>query len=364
MALPMTEDVLRLRFSDPIEAGFVAGFLRSRYGRPQLRGSSYGSVVVHIEPEHFNTIYFPRFGDAIVSKVGSKMKRAVECRDDANRLLGIARDQLMSALGKEALPTKPVLAGQRIMASHLELRLDASYHNARARGALSTIGSIKANSVMRISNALISVTKFRTRTYVDHGGIPMLSSKQVFQVDPVDIKRLAKGAHTKDLPEIALKENMVLVTRSGSVGKIGIVPRYMEAWTASEHVMRIVAADSVNPGYLYAWLASEYGQALLMRHAYGSVIIQLDRDQLGSVPVPRLSKSTENEIGDLVLKANKLRDEAWNLEREAITEIEETIEGKRQPKRDTIKIQGSMEDALSHALGKGPPPGKGKKPKG
>jgi hypothetical protein len=43
------------------------------------------------------------------------------------------------------------------------------------------------------------------------------------QIDPVDVKRLAKGAHTKDLPEIALKKNMVTISRSGTIGRVQII---------------------------------------------------------------------------------------------------------------------------------------------
>ena len=49
---------------------------------------------------------------------------------------------------------------------------------------------------------------------------------------------------------------------------------------------RILAAETMNPGYLYAWLASEYGTALIKRNSYGSVILEIDKEMLGSLPVP------------------------------------------------------------------------------
>jgi type I restriction enzyme, S subunit len=69
-----------------------------------------------------------------------------------------------------------------------------------------------------------AVTRFRKRAYVQQGGIPLLSTKELFQIDPVDQKALAKGAHTKDLPEIALRKHMVLVTCSGTIGRVQIMP--------------------------------------------------------------------------------------------------------------------------------------------
>ncbi len=43
---------------------------------------------------------------------------------------------------------------------------------------------------------------------------------------------------------------------------------------------------------------------------------------LASIPIPLTAPSIRNEIGDLVLKANTLRDEAWQKEPEAIRQIE------------------------------------------
>jgi type I restriction enzyme S subunit len=179
----------------------------------------------------------------------------------------------------------------------------------------------------RVMAEIRPITKFRKRVYVQHGGIPLLGGKQLFQVDPIDVKGLAKGAHTKDLPEIALQEQMVLVTRSGTVGRVQIVPAYMKGWTASEHATRFIAAADMNPGYVYAWLASDYGTKLTTRHAYGSVILEVDKQMFASVPIPLADAATRKEIGDLVLKANDCRDTAWQHEREAIAQIEAIVAG-------------------------------------
>ena len=81
----------------------------------------------------------------------------------------------------------------------------------------------------------------------------------------------------------------------------------------------------MNPGYLYAWLASDYGTRLVKRHSYGSVILEVDKDMFGSVPIPLADEATRNEIGGLVLKANDYRNTAWGKEREAIIKFETVI---------------------------------------
>ena len=48
---------------------------------------------------------------------------------------------------------------------------------------------------------------------------------------------------------------------------------------------------------------------------------------IGSVPIPLPPREVRDNIGDLVLSANELRDQAWRTERDAIKELESLIEG-------------------------------------
>lgn len=261
------------------------------------------------------------------------MCEAGQCRDEANRLLDEADKLLHERLNLPYLDTlTPKSKGyvtSTVKASELAGRLEGSFHDPTALQAQQQLKELPVEITTvgdeRVTREVRAITKFRKRTYVNKGGIPLLSSKQLFQVDPVDVKGLAKGAHTKDLPEIQLEENMLCVTRSGTIGRVQIVPAYMAKWTASEDATRLLAASDMNPGYLYAWLVSDYGQCLLMRYTYGSVIVHIDLEMLSSVPIALPAASSINEIGDLVLKANQLRDEAWRKEQDAISQIENLI---------------------------------------
>jgi type I restriction enzyme S subunit len=335
----VSEDVIRLISDDPDTAGYVTAFLRSRYGRLQMVQATYGSVVQHIEPEHLTRVLIPDLPPIQRIEIGRAVRRACDLRDEANHLLDEADRLLHERLH---LPPLASLSTRRagpvsatVRASQLAYRFEASFHDPAAMAAERLIQSLGLEVVTlvdkHVTEEIRPITKFRKRVYVPRGGIPLLSSKQLFQIDPIDVKKLAKGAHTKDLKEIALKENMIVVTRSGTIGKVGIIPRYMNGWAGSEHATRVIATDKMNPGYLFAWLASDYGVALIKRHSYGSVILEIDKDMLGSVPVPLPENPIINEIGDLALKANGLRDEAWRMERRAIDQFEELINAANHP---------------------------------
>lgn len=332
----ISEDVIRLSADNQDVAGFIAAFLRSRYGRPQLTQATYGSVIVHIELKHLNRVQIPDLPPIRQIEIGRLMCQAGELRDEANHLLyeadRLLHEQLNLPYLKDIAPRGSASFTTTIKASQLMGRLEGSFHNPEAIAAEKQLAKLPIEITkvgdQRVTKEVRAITKFRERTYVEKGGIPMLSSKQIFQIDSIDVKRLAKGAHTKDLPEIQLEENMIAVTRSGTIGKVQIIPKYMAAWTASEHATRFIASDDISAGYLYAWLASDYGYCLITRCSYGSVILEVDKEMFSSVLIPLPELPIRNEIGDLVLKANQLRDEAWRNEQEAIAKLESLITNK------------------------------------
>nr|VFJ94564.1 MAG: type I restriction enzyme, S subunit [Candidatus Kentron sp. H]VFJ95558.1 MAG: type I restriction enzyme, S subunit [Candidatus Kentron sp. H]VFK01782.1 MAG: type I restriction enzyme, S subunit [Candidatus Kentron sp. H] len=329
----LSEDVIRLTAQDPNTAGYVAAFLRGRYGRLQLIQATYGSVVQHIEPEHLRKVLIPDLPPLRRSHIGSKMVRAGQLRDRANELLDAADALLYESLQLpplESLVEKPKgHVSTRVRASQLSWRFEASYHDPLARRAEEFLRGLPLEVTTlgdpRVTREIRPITRFRKRVYVREGGIPMLTGKQLFQIDPIEVKGLAKGAHTDDMPEIALTENMLIVTCGGTIGKVQIIPAYMKGWASTQDSIRVLAAETMNPGYLYAWLASAYGKTFTKRHAYGSVILKIDKAMLAAVPVPLPNGAAQHAIGDKVLQANQLRSEAWDLEREAIGEVEGVV---------------------------------------
>jgi type I restriction enzyme S subunit len=331
--LALSQDAIRVRFGEPNTAGFVAAFLRSEHGRLLLRMGSYGSVITHIEPQHLAQVLIPWPHPIQVSDIGRLFVEAAECRDEANTLLDQADELLRSHLKLPSLDQLkrqiPKSSKTIIKASTLVGRLEASFHDPLVdaiQHALRDSGyEITTLGDSNLVNEIRPITKFRKRIYVEEGGIPLLSSKQLFQIDPIDVKKLAKGAHTKDLKEIALEPNMLAVTCSGTIGRVQIIPSYMQGWTANQHATRILASSDEDAGFLYTWLASEAGNKLIQRYSYGSVILEIDKDMLAAVAVPVLPESQRSEIGKLVLQANALRDEAWKKEQDAITRIDRLI---------------------------------------
>jgi type I restriction enzyme S subunit len=119
---------------------------------------------------------------------------------------------------------------------------------------------------------------------------------------------------------------MILISRSGTIGKVAFVPRHWENWVANEHVIRILPRSSEIAGYLYVFLFSDYGCRLIQRFTYGAAVPEIDDHQVSQVPVPLLKDSSvQAKINSLALEANAKRTEAYHAEQKAIRITNEEV---------------------------------------
>jgi len=86
----VSQHVIRITAPDRYTAGYVTAFLRSRWGRPQLTGLVYGSVVQHIEPVHLQQVVIPDLPHVRRNAIGRAFVDAALKRDEANDKLEAA----------------------------------------------------------------------------------------------------------------------------------------------------------------------------------------------------------------------------------------------------------------------------------
>lgn len=327
----MSDDVIRVSFKNNFDAGYIYAWLKSSLGQKILLTNSYGAVIEHIEPEHLEKIPVPDAPDDLKQKIHELIMRSYELRDESNALIDEAEQILIDEL---KLPPIEDFQSQKIFTvklSDLRGRLDASFH-APIVGRI--IDHLKANAAEvttvadnRISRAVILPGRFK-RVYVDEGhGRIFIGGKQIGELDPSNKKYLSTVHHADRISEeLELRENMTLITCSGTIGKIALVPKHWENWAASQHVIRIIPANDDIAGYLNIFLASDFGQELIKRNTYGAVVDEIDDKQVREVPVPLLkNNSAQVEINSLALAANEKRFAAYNLEQAALKLFEEFL---------------------------------------
>jgi type I restriction enzyme S subunit len=148
-------------------------------------------------------------------------------------------------------------------------------------------------------------------------GIPFLSSTDILQADLSSLPLISKQVITEN-PQLTICKDWILITRSGSIGRMAYARTDMDGMACSEHVLRVVPdPDRILPGYLYAFLSSKFGVPLVVGGTYGAIIQHIEPHHITNLPVPRLSEEIEARTHRLVREAAELRTQAARTVEEA-----------------------------------------------
>lgn len=319
--------------------GYVYAYLKTKTGQALIRSNIYGSVIQQIEPEHLTSIPIPDAPNEVKSKIDSLVSKSYALRDESNALIEKATQLLIDELQLPAIEDFDIEYFKKdapvktfnVKLSDLEYRLDASYHvpivDAIAKHLTKHAEEVTTIADKRISKSVILPGRFK-RVYVEEGqGRVFIGGKQLFELDPSNKKYLSLSQHADRIEkQLELHENMTLITCSGTIGKVALVGKQWENWTANQHIIRIIPADDSIAGYLNIFLASDYGYYLITRYIYGAVIDEIDDTQVSKVPIPLMKNhDVQVQINALALEANEKRYEAYELEQRALEIMDKEI---------------------------------------
>ena len=176
-------------------------------------------------------------------------------------------------------------------------RLDAGYYNAETMQAhLAMAESGWTMKPLREVTERIFIPPRFKRVYVDEAyGVPFLQGTHIVHFRPQDLKYLSRTAH-KNLQRWIISAGWVLVTCSGTIGRIAVASRDWDGWAASQHILRVVPKTdgSCPAGYIYAWLSSPLGQAQF-NGIYGAVVDEVTAEHVENIliPLPETKKQRE-----------------------------------------------------------------------
>lgn len=318
--------------------GYLYAYLNTWIGQAFLAKDQYGATVKHIEPHHVANIPIPHILD-LEEKINKKILEAHKLREESQELLLKAEEMIYSELGLPKIDEDDVeyFGGElgklvkafEVKASELDYRLDASYHVPILRKIKEYLSTCKYQSTKlgKVIERIFIPTRFK-RPYVKDPteGVPFLQGAHIPMIKPMDVKYIWKGM--KNIETILLKKHWVLMTRSGTVGRVGFVTDFLDGWAASEHILRIIVKSEVNPGYVVAFLNSPYGEYQIKGKVYGAVVDEIaeqDASLIEDIDIILPDKDTQDKIGSLVVEAYNKKDRANQIEEETVRELEETL---------------------------------------
>jgi len=316
-----------------IPPGYLYAYLSSRYGVPLVVSGTYGAIIQHIEPEHIADLPVPRFDARTEAAIAEKIDAAAHARSLAVKLLQEACNRLHLTLGLRAPTPISAFAKPDVTAVSCDTfkdRGDGYYYSARnaeSRIAFDAAGENRALGDV----AEVFIPGIFKRLYASDPqfGSPYITGGDVFELAPTSDKYLMKRVAAEY--GLLLRKGMIVVQEAGQLGGlIGhsvMVGNYLDGFSCSNNMIRIVPKDDIDGGYLFTLLSSEHGVRLLSREAAGSSIPHTDEQRVKRIQVPWPSREDRGEISAPAIRARELRDHACILEREARDMLEARIQG-------------------------------------
>jgi len=167
--------------------------------------------------------------------------------------------------------------------------------------------------------------------YVDEG-IPLLRIMNLKpnKFDLRDIVKLPESMK-KDLGNAFVKEGDLLISRSGTVGIVSVVPKEADGFAFGSFMIKFCLNDKVNKNYISAWLNTKLQKLLTEREKIGAIqgnitIGTIENLKIALPPLPNQNKIAD-EVKARMQKAEQLQKEAKEELEKAKAEVEKIILG-------------------------------------
>jgi len=198
-------------------------------------------------------------------------------------------------------------------------RLEASVFGVEVKQALEAIKNSKFSSIPLIGeNGFVKNAHYGDRlkrNYVPKSvtnAKGFLGSAEMLDILPRPVKYMIDD---DTVQKLRVSEGMILISRSGTIGNVTYVSKTLENFLVSEHAIRLECSEY--PGYVYAYLKSDVGRKLILSKNFGSVVQEIEPDDIATIPVPNACKAIKERIHQLVIESYELRDKSNSLMIEA-----------------------------------------------
>ena len=192
------------------------------------------------------------------------------------------------------------------------LRLDAAHFGPELDGCLKRMiaSGLDLKPLHKLAELALPNRFERVWASDAKHGVPYLNATDLLSLFAIGLpskERYLSHQSNANVDDLIVRQNWLLMTCSGTLGRVFHVPKRLDGWAATHDLIRI----KPNPGmvgYLFAWLMTQAAQTQILSHTHGGQIDHVTDEQVGSMLVPILPRAKARALDKAVLRALKTRD--------------------------------------------------------
>lgn len=191
-------------------------------------------------------------------------------------------------------------------------RLEASVFDVEAKQARELV--LKGKSPVAFLGGDNGLTSSYTgarfkRIWLKKSHLPINQPSSIVDTKPTPDGYISRLTQV-DVNKLRVKKGQILMTCSGTIGKVSLVSNTLDNCIFSHDLLRINCNNDTDIGYIYTYLKSRVGNKILLTNSYGAVITHIEPEHLASVPIPNAPEAIKKKIHDLIIRSYELRDES------------------------------------------------------
>lgn len=329
-------DNLVCKCNDKINPFFLKTYLSLNIGRKILNLYQTGATNYHITPENLKKIKIPlpplSIQDQIVDIMRSAYAQKKQMEAEAQKLLDSIDSYVLEELGIKLPAVEDKMCFVVDSEEVQNNRMDAYYYQPKFEEVEKALEEGK----YRIEKLKEFITKIHygisiKNVYVDEG-IPLLRilNLKPNKIDLRDVVNLEESKR-KEIGNGFVYEGDLLISRSGSVGIVAVVPKEADGFAFGSFMIKFCVNDEVNKEYVSIWLNNKISKLLTEREKIGAIQGNITISTIENYLVPLPPLEIQNKIADEVKSrisdAERLKAEAGKIIEEAKKKVEKMILG-------------------------------------
>ncbi len=300
---------------------FLLSFIRTKYGQNQIQKFKRGAAQTGFLLEDFDQILLPVLG----LRLQNEIKKAIDMAHSAVVCAANKYHQaeliLLSAIKYSTSEKKAVISSVKTLKKSFVLtgRLDAEYYQPKYENIAEGLNT--SETVLSLCNIYddtfipIADTEYR---YIELANVGHYG-------DVSGVERVAG----KDLPSRARRKvatgEVIISSVEGSLQSCALIDDEFDGTLCSTGFY-ILDSDEINSETLLVLFKSEPIQALMKQRCSGTILTAIGKDELLSMPFPKIDSDVQKAVAEKVQESFALRRKSNELLEYAKQAVEMAIE--------------------------------------
>lgn len=133
-------------------------------------------------------------------------------------------------------------------------------------------------------------------------GVPIVKVNNITDGETIDFAQLCKCAkdRVEMFPRSVLSEGDLLISKDGSIGRVGIVPKELEGGNITQHVIKVTVHPFIYTPYIMLVIQSPFVQEWLMKKTKGVALQGVNVEDFRKLPVSIPPYQEQQEIANML----------------------------------------------------------------